>query len=71
MGISPSWLQVAVAVRPLAFFSGGCRLQSKLFVTTTKTACFVSRHVGELDCAFKLFEELKADGKLDLDEIDP
>lgn len=24
---------------------------------------------GELDCAFKLFEELKADGKLDLDEI--
>ncbi|CAE7894938.1 unnamed protein product, partial [Symbiodinium microadriaticum] len=24
---------------------------------------------GELDCAFKLFDELKADGKLDLDEI--
>jgi len=29
----------------------------------------VSSSGGELDCAFKLFEELKADGKLDLDEI--
>ena len=26
---------------------------------------------GELEPAFKLFEELKADGKLDLDEIVP
>ena len=29
----------------------------------------VSFTAGELDCAFKLFDELKADGKLDLDEI--
>ena len=35
------------------------------------TTIFGNTHVGELDCAFKLFEELKADGKLDLDEIDP